>query len=217
MPEALPIRPFCKKGDFTWADWEKEAREKYPVRYFLSQTIPHWWAVNVSISVTEFVYWVKCHVIPSKRYHMLDLRQPKTIAKYDPDHYRYGYLDGDHKILYACFNSLVHFIEKEHKGKFLEYVTFQEEAMGSKHLELRELFEIYQWWTTTRKTKQKEYDKALDEWHVLLMATSNSEEQDVLPGFREAEEKHKALEKEFKEEETRMLIRLIEIREYMWS
>lgn len=215
-PEALPMRPFCNKGDYTWEDWREETKKKYPIRYFLTEEIPFWWRVKIVMPIEDFTYWLRSHLLPSRRYHMLDLRQPEP-KKYENDHYRYGWIDANKQILYACFNILVNYIEKEHKGKYQEYVKFQEESVEHDLLDLREIWTIYQWWKVDRSNQLKNVDRALSEWHDLLITTNNSEEMKEVPRLSVLKDRHSELEKEFNRTETEMLKRLIELREYMWT
>jgi hypothetical protein len=57
----------------------KEKPRKIPIRYFLSEELPFWWRVNVVNPINKITYWLKSHLFPSRRYHILDLRQPKKI------------------------------------------------------------------------------------------------------------------------------------------
>lgn len=216
QPKALPIRPFCKKDDYAWDDWHAEMKSKYSIRYFFNRTLPFWWRVNVLHKIDSFSYWLKSHFFPSKRHHMLDLRQKTASLLIDP--YRYGWIDADLKIKYACFNILVSFMEKEHKGKYKEYLKFQEEhGLDKKMLsDMKELYSIYEWIKIDSIREQKEIMTALDEWSKLLDKFNSSEEIDKSMELFELNKKHSKLEKEYLEKETRMLVHLIQLRKYMW-
>ncbi len=223
IPHALPMRPWCEKGELTWEDFYAEAKKKYPVRYFLSHDLPHWWRVHVSLPIEHFTDWVVCHVVPSRRFHMLDLRQPKDEEGYP---YRYGWIDSDRQILYSCFNILVRFIEREHGGKdkYLEYIAFQEEDCSQEFPEWqekcrnqREILDIYLWWKETRPATNKAISEALTKWHDLYRPVQSKEEAEVTPGLAEADKLHKDLEAAYEVAETKRLARLIELRHLLWT
>jgi hypothetical protein len=80
-----------------WQKWEEESKEKYPVRYFLSETSPKYFR-RVYRNVSDVVYFIKCHTLKKYRFHYLDLRQPNK----PPMYYKYGWIDSDHQILCSC-------------------------------------------------------------------------------------------------------------------
>ena len=112
VPTALPSEMFTHEpGELTWEQWRINQRSKYPIRFFICETFPR--KLNyLLMRFVNFIYWIKCHTI--KKYHLLDLRQPNG-SYYD---YRYGYRDIVDKIIFANFNLLSEYIEKELEGQY---------------------------------------------------------------------------------------------------
>src|SRR5689334_19524995 len=98
---ALPSELFLteeqekEKDLLTWEKWEERAKKEYPIRFFLSRTIPRYWRRHIwgdYAPLNRFLYWVRSHTY--NRYHFLDLRQ----AKGSNDEYRWGWIDADAQI-----------------------------------------------------------------------------------------------------------------------
>jgi len=72
----------------------------HPIRYFLADTIPYFIRYKVWFPLTRPIknvyYWFISHVVPSRQYHMLNLRQSGE--------YRYGWRNVSEKMLYAKQN-----------------------------------------------------------------------------------------------------------------
>lgn len=190
-------------GQPTWEDWEEKVKKMYPVRYWLIEELWPWIRVKWRIHVTDRWYWLVSHVVPSRRYHMLDLRQPKG--------YRYGWLDSDSQMTYALFNILNNFVEHE-MGDW--YCPSEEEIEANPGL-LRqrnhwlETKAIHHWWNVERLRQQEKHDKLLHDWSEARKANSHNVQQ-LWDDLKKAE---KALED--KEEE--MLLRLVKIRRSLWT
>ena len=116
--DALQSKLFTPDCDgYTWEDWENTVQKMHPVKFFFGKTVPDTFRYRIWLPIVRpietFRYWVVSHVIPSRRYHMLDLRQP--IAKGElanHDAYRYGWRDVPEKMLYAWFNLLAEYMEE---------------------------------------------------------------------------------------------------------
>lgn len=212
-PDALPMRPFCNKEDWTWEDWEVKAKKEFPIRYFLSETFPVWYAVHFSMRIDNFVYFIKSHLVPSRRHHILDLRQPKTDSNFD--NYRYGHIDAYKKINYALFNILRQFIEVEHKGNYQKYIDLQKSCGLENVDDLEEIKLVYNWLTVEKPKKEKEYSDRLSEWCMLNKSILGIE--DETPEMRSKINNVRRLEKELDDDETEMLIRLVKVRHQMWK
>lgn len=218
-PSALPMRTFgAEPGDYTWEDWEADAMRDYPVRYFLSETVPMWWRVKISMNIEHAWYWLRTHTV--HRYHKLDLRQPYTGTD---DDYDWGWIDEDRQMLYACFNILVDHIDLRNSSKYHYGTTEKDFAALRKEIEedkegcvitlknqlhfLEEAKALYDYWTVKRKVDLNKRRALLHDWH-------NNRGQD--PGEHKWNALQKA-EEEFDKEEEEMLIRLMKIRRYLWT
>lgn len=192
LPEAIPAALPWRK----WKVWGAEMKKKYPVRFFLSRALPRWWARATRVLWETPWYWLRTHTY--NRYHILDLRNKV-------DGYDWGWIDADAQILYACFNILVSFVEKEsptvgnhktpeewmspdHEWQEGEREHLQEQI--DKELEIRA---IYDWWKTERK-------KAKDD----------SEKESTTIAMFEKREAFDAKDEE-------MLIRLMKVRRSLWT
>lgn len=207
---ALPMDFFSDPGDYTWESWHQEMKVKYPIKYFLTETLTLWWTVHITMQLEHAWYWLKSHTY--RKYHLLDLRQPDTHTQ---DDYRWGWQDKDRMMLYACFNLLVSFVEEEMGGtqKFLEHIKWlqEESPEGNWAQTYSEMWDLYHYWTALRKASAMELDEVRDDWHQTRQVEGKCPLEEIK--FARLQE----MERAFKEEETRNLIRLIKIRESMWS
>lgn len=133
-------------------------------------------------------YWLRCHTYT--RYHMLDLRSPQND-------YDWGWCDRDFLMLCACFQLLKLFVEKEdgaHEAWLIWKATEEqfpenaEEIAQRKHVS-DEIVSLYQWWIMDRPL-------ALEK----LKHDYSWEAQETLSEVDNAN-----------------LLRLMAIREYLWT
>ncbi len=189
-PPYLPLRSFGGEVLYTWEDWDRDNKEEFPIRYFLSETLPDYWRAWIARPIGAAVYWVASHT--TERRHILDLRNPG---------YKYGWVDADAAILYANFNLLKKFMEEE---KPWERINWQ---VTDHHSEAwSEINELYSWWTKSRWEQHQKLEALYEASYDKIQA-----EKDVL--FSEAN----ALEAELVERDTQNLIRLINVRGYLWT
>ncbi len=193
-PAGLAINMTTQDPDEeTWEKWEARTRKQYPVRCWLSWSLPTlftgWWRRLVK----EPWYWVRTHTY--NRYHIIDMRYPRNG-------YEWGWLDRDRAILFASFAVLVDFVEKEYPG----YVNWESD---DEHKKAREEFiELYNWWTAGRKVEHDAHDKRLNEHY------GNRPFREVAKADRDRlHEMSDALDKKDQE----MLHRLIEVRGVLWT
>src|SRR5271170_3121827 len=63
----------------TWQDWNKTVKEMRPVRYWISETFGDFVRYKIWLPIVQPIenarYWLVSHLVPSRRFHMLDLRQ----------------------------------------------------------------------------------------------------------------------------------------------
>jgi hypothetical protein len=209
---ALPMSMFQKKGDTTpnWEDWEEKVRKEYPVRYFLSEILPRWFRARILRPIKDAWYWTVCHLLPKRRYHLLDLRQPEHKEEGFPA-YKYGWIDSDTKILYALFNILNQFVESEVPHW---YCPSEEDVQADAHLLYQrnnwlETKAIHYWWNVERVRQMKERTDLLHEW-------SEARKADAPETHKLWDELHKA-EKAQEDKEDEMIARLLKIRRSLWT
>lgn len=201
--DALGMRDFAKPGQATWEDWDERVKAMYPVRHYVIQEL--WPDVKAKYHkyVWEPYYWAKCHIVPSQRFHMLDLRQPKG--------YKYGWIDSDTKMIYALFNILNMFVEDEMSQW---YCPSEEEIEGDSTLLLQrnkymEVKAIHYWWNVERPREQEHHADLLNRW--------SDSRKDNLPETQQLWDDLHKVEEHMKTKENEMLDRLLKVRHWMWT
>lgn len=206
---ALGSKHFSNQpGQVTWEDWEDKVKAMYPVRFFLVEEFVPWVQLQWRKYVKDPIYWLKCHLLPSHRYHMLDLRQSK---KDSPMAYRYGWIDSDTKMTYALIKILNDFVKYEMPHW---YCPSEEEVEAEPHLlhqrnNWLEAKTLHHWWNVERLRQQKAHDELLHAWSDAHKVNA-PETQQLWDDMKKTEE---ALE----EKEEEMLIRLIKVRRSLWT
>lgn len=218
---ALPMKFHADDGDYTWEDWEIEVKKDYPVRYFIGKTVPRQLHRKIINPVDNFFYWLRTNTI--NKYHLLDLRQPKTDTK---DDYKWGWIDECDKLILANFSVLRDYMKDYHANKSFVYgpdeesirllekeLIDSENKSGSKDIgireqikHLKEIKNIWEYWIFDRKILLKNIDKALKNWAETPKGTIKEKRYDIL----------KQLEEDFDILEEDMLIRLIRVRKSLW-
>lgn len=207
---ALPIAMFKRAGDntHTWEDWEEKMRKEYAVRYFFAETVPFWFRTRIQRPIKDSWYWIKCHLLPSHRYHMLDLRQPK----HDDDlGYQWGWIDSDTKMLYALFNILNAFV-KDEMPHF--YCPSEEEVQTDPHLlhqrnNYLEFKTLHYWWNVERLRQNKYHAELLHKWSD-AKKDNDPEEHKYWDELKKVEAAQEAKEDE-------MIARLLKVRRSLWT
>lgn len=206
---ALPSRDFMDEGDtgYTWEDWHEEVSKKYPVRYFITDTLPFFFRVKWRY-VTEAVYWLKCKTLPSYRFHLLDLRNPGPGIEYT-----YGFRDKPEVMLWACFALLREYIEKEEPEDPREGFAPEElesEPLKSQVASYVEAKALYDWWMVTRLKEEKAVDLLYEHYSKRKKEVGRDASELDCKAWLEAE----ALRDRRAQE---MLLRLVAIRESLWT
>ncbi len=106
-PSALPIKGLCQLDDYTWEDWHKELKQTMPIRHFIVEDLYDKLSSLKTLLYDDPKYYLRSHLIPSKRFHMLEMRSPQNG-------YKWGWCDRSSLLLYAPFAILRDFVEKEY-------------------------------------------------------------------------------------------------------
>lgn len=194
----------------TWQDWHAHVKQLHPTKYFIVETLPKWFRYKIYWPIKRPIekahYWFVSHFIPSRRYHMLDLRQPGG--------YRYGWQDVPEKMLYAMFNLLGEYLNGEQPVDLSDWHTeAQIEAdpgMKMQQNSLNEARAIYHWWNVGRKAEEKAISDKQHEWW-LHRKDQKSTQAEAL--FKELKEMEEAYENKTDE----MIARLMKIRRTLWT
>lgn len=198
----LPMRDFgARDDDYTWEDWHEEVKRDYPIRYFLTETIPSFFG-RIAHRWGERWYRVKCAILPSYRFHLLDLRNPGPGIEYT-----YGFRDQVQVMMWACFICLRSYIEKEEPRDPAEWATpeeLAEEPLKSQKAHLEEARALYDWWMKGRLEEEAEEHRLWEQFRA----------------NKESEELRKAwidYRKWMEDREQEILHRLINIRQGLWT
>lgn len=216
---ALPSRDFTPQAQGPcWEDYHVEVKKLHPVKYFLVETLPDFWRYNIWNTCTrpfkDAHYWLVSHIIPSRRYHMLDLRQPKMRNGIEnQDAYRYGWNDVPEKMVYAMMNLLDHYLTVEKPYDLsLHYSPEEIEAdvgLKRQHHNLNEAKTISHWWNNERNQNLTKRIKLVTQWSKAHRDCS----PDADKLSQELQEHEKYCDNKLEE----MLIRLIKIRPGLWT
>jgi hypothetical protein len=211
---ALQSRDFSPETGadvYCWEDYYADLKKAYPIRYFFAETLADflrykvWFPVKRPIS--DAWYYLKCHLVPKHRYHMLDLRQPG---------YTHGWRDTDTRMLYANFNLLNEFVKYELPNFYCpteeECADISEIGNRKQRNDYLEVLALHYWWNTQRALDQKKCDDALHAWHERKHKQKTFDEE-----TERLWKEHLLHDEAFDEVETEMLIRLIKIRKSLWT
>lgn len=204
---SLPMKSFSTERP-TWEDWEEKVKKDYPIKYFFAKTLRKFFRYKILNPLRRIKTWFESHFIPSKRYHMLDLRQPESHDTYA---YRYGWIDADSKILYAIFNILNEFVRDE-MPHF--HCPSEEEIQNDPLLTQQrniwfEVKSIHYWWNIERIRTNKLINNLSQEWYHSRQANGDDDPQ--------LWEELKKTEKQLENKTEEMISRLMKIRGSLWT
>jgi hypothetical protein len=194
----------------TWEEYAIYIEEHYPIRKFIINVVGNFLNYKVWGSIKRPVgktfYWLKCHILPSHRYHKLDLRQKEKGG------YRYGWIDVDHKMLYAWFNLLEEYFKEEpydlSKTHSLEEIATNPN-LTIQYAPLKEAKDILHWWKVGRQEERRIINNISDQWYSLYEKRLDNES-----GYWAAKVK---AEQDLEDKTDQMLMRLIKIRRTLWT
>lgn len=197
----------------TEAEWDlfySDLRKNNFIGYFLTETIPDFWYDIIS-PISNLYYKIRCRI---RKYYLIDTKLN-----------RYQYYDIDTRMLWANFSLLTEFVDielsnmysisydKTYTGsKGLAYcmeivdnwdlgehtrTLFDEDYVNKEKVLYKEILDLYIWWNHTRPIRIDPYDQH--------------------DGTIENTKKCFNIEKEYNAEDQDMLIRLIKIRERLWT
>jgi len=131
-----------------------------------------------------------------------------------------GFCDRDYLLLHAAFQVLVDFVEKEKPGKAINWNSDKGHRRAWKEIE-----SLYKWWTKVRPARKSPLDeKGLKKPPFRFKEVPGTNVSQLAPYNKKRYAKYdKAIKKEmvlgnkWKEEDTRNLHRLINIRDFLWT
>lgn len=159
-----------------------------------------------------FYYWIRTHIW--NRYHMLNMKSKQNG-------YSWGWQDRSELILFACMNLFKDFIEKERGGRSKLRTEMRpfDIAWGMNEQDFTEYFtgdikkeqvlaELYDWWVGGRAAEHEAFDR---------MPTGLNNDIPIKTLDESQWEKWLAESDRIDNKDNEMLIKLIGIREYLWT
>jgi hypothetical protein len=204
------LTPF--QEGMTWDDWDEYVQEKYPIRYFLMETLPDFFR-PIGWKAGRIWYWIKCHTLPSHRFHLIDLRGVDPLSKYT-----HGYNDPSAIMYLAAWKALRDYIEKEEPSDPATWATpeemLQEHLIEQKAKCYDEPHELYKYWMEGRAAEKKEEDR-------LFQACKKAQKAALGVGdeaaYREASTEWLAYHRACEAREQEMFMKLCALRERLWT
>jgi hypothetical protein len=203
----------------TWQDWDRTVKKMHPVKYWIAETAADWLRYKVWFRIarpfSDAYYWLVSHLVPSRRYHMLDLRQnyPQKDGKPDKDKcYRYGWNDVPEKMMYAMFNLLGQYLDEGPTDLSTSFSSEEIQADAGLLAQQEALIEaraIYHWWTVERHETSAHRDEVQDQWWKARKAKDPKKEEYWL--------KLKKFDADIEAKEEEMIVRLMKIRRGLWT
>lgn len=194
------FNPFCE--DICWEDWREEVKKDYPIRYFISEVIPHYWAVKVTMPIFDFKWKV---IDFFRRPHLLDTRNRE---------YKGGYVDPSEQFLYAGVECLRRYLFDErgptnYRDLYSEQEIDQEGLRDwQKHYD--ECWALWNYWVYIRPNLVKKRHQQ----YLNMEAAAEENNKTAYDKYRQnwisSRVEEEKLEKEFMEG-------LLEIRRGMWT
>ncbi len=215
---ALTTEDWRSEGDtsHTWEDWHKTVKKEFPIKYFLAETLPDfiryklWFPVKKPIS--NIYWWAQYHLNPQYQYHILKLSQSNK-NKLDCDYYKYGWCDADRRMLFALFNILNEFVEKEMPEGY--YVPSEDEALNDPGMKVQrdyalEIKNIYIWWNIDRKNEYRSINQLQSKWWAAKKSKDRAKAENLWKDLQSAKDS-------FDNKEDEMISRLMKVRRSLWT
>ena len=151
-------------------------------------------------------YWFRSHTYT--RYHLIDIRDPRHD-------YSWGWIDRDHAMLMACFTLLRSYVEKEYPFCRIDWNSDDRHKQAA--MEIRAL---YRWWTVDRQREWLAQEKAADDLYIFDLPIGTSFEErrtDRTPEQQARWDSWVDQEDVLEKKDDDMLMRLIQIRRFLWT
>lgn len=182
----------------TWGEWEDfdaKHKAKYPVRWFLFDTIPDWLGV-IAHRIRQHCWALKHRFIPRHKYHIIR-------TSLEP-----GYWDPDTRILYATMDLVKEFVEETED--VIDWEADEAHAWAWSDLQA-----VYKWWTDKYPYRENKLPDLPD---VPIRKIANEEYKDDpdVKEWKRIAEIHGMMEEQWVKEEEEMLMRVMRIRKFLW-
>jgi hypothetical protein len=200
--------PFQEDMKYTWEDWHAEVQRRFPVRYFLNETLPDWFH-PLRRGTRDAAYWLKCHMLRSHRFHLLDLR---GVDPFGP--YTHGYMDPCEVMRISAWKALRDYVEKEHPRDPSAGITGEDPELDAILQENKDRYDevmaLHDWWMRGRGVERDEETRLFDlVQEAKRLKDQALYEERVKPWLNS----HRAQE----DREEEMFLRLTRLRPYLWT
>ena len=214
-----------------WAVWKNEMKEKYPIRYFLTNEFEAMFVWPITMRVQRVQEWVRYRT--TRRYHIVSTGMKP------------GYSDVTEKMLHVNFNMLKDFVEIE-KAHMWDWSGEQPkmEQPGVSHLiweigldadnsinnqqsaNALEQYELYNWWTNIRPFRVDSFETPEHNAYWKLrndiygsdcFFCKDKDTPELKKAQKIANKLTDKLEKQYSKEDEDNLIRLMKIRQSLWT
>ncbi len=204
-----------------WAYFRTYHKEHNPIRYWLHNDAASLLIWPWSMRIARVNDWIRYRTY--NRYHVV-----KTGM--EP-----GYVDVTERMLHVNFNMLKDFveIEKAHMWKWSENSLMEQPGVshliwemgleGGQAENAREIYELYDWWTNDREYRE-DADKDWDAYHDAMIKEHGEDSfftEDNTKELTKLRDKwlktSSKLEKKYTKQDEQMLIRLMKIRNALWT
>jgi len=213
-----------------WYEFKVYHKEHNPIRYFLNNEFEAMFIWPWSMRLERLTAWVQYRT--TRRYHIINTGMKP------------GYADASERMLHVNFNMLKDFveIEKAHMWTWHEEKGVPSKQPGVSHLvwemglenevnnqakNAREQYELYDWWTNQRPYREEDATEEWDAYHTLKKEIYADDADNFFRDDKDTSEL-KFLQKTWLEKSStietnnlikdeQMLIRLMKIRQSLWT
>ncbi|MEM3097251.1 MAG: hypothetical protein QXU32_00810 [Nitrososphaerales archaeon] len=168
----------------------------------------HWLASLFKWKTYRRLWWaIDCRFI--HRYNIVKIRSLKP-----------GYYDIDTRMLHAMFDLLVEYVENEKPFDNIDWAAGGDVSV----FVAQEIKDLYHWWKYVYPARKNPLEELPDDLlppqlrgDIDMVVNLESIHDSEYPSYKSALEEAIRLQQEWDEEDTRNLIRLIKIRNFLWT
>jgi hypothetical protein len=192
---------------------ERHCKARWPIRWFLQEEVYDYWIKYIRNPIVwrseKVADWCRYTFVKRHQYHLI---RPRTLQK--------GYHEPEERMLHGMFEILTKYCEIEKDRVSWDDEEWNEEFQeGQRPSEVNAtLNELNEWWNVTRPARvEPEGPERPEGWGFMAMFRAKNKDHPYLKELDEWGKLTDKLEKEWREEDTKMMIKLIEVRHWMWS
>lgn len=188
-----------------WDKWRDDMKARFPVRYFIYESIPDVWDDIWKYGIHRFFKNIKWKILhryhPKYKYHIVRTRL-------EP-----GYYDPDTQMFEAVFGLLCDYVENNTKWEVINWESDEQHSQAWK-----EMNDLVYWYKEIYPNREDILDAARPEPHISMKKLmGNMDEHDPEVGaYRKYMDFRTEMEAKWKQEEEDQLIRVIKLREFLW-